>query len=316
MAPSGWLSGNAVCCEHRGQNPDKRGRGGFKVSSDTLSWHCFNCSFTASYRVGKPLYPKFVKLMEWLGIDDQTIKHLKFEALKISKEAINVEPINNPYRQIKPVKMPDCNLLQNESSTHQAHINFLLSRGFTTDDFPFLVSSDIGYKNRVILPFILHDTIVGFSARSIIPQDKSRYIMKVTTDYVFGLDWVQPEHKWVFVTEGLFDALSVKSLAVMHNEISDAQTEMICDLQKHIIVVPHLDAAGVSTHEKSLINTALDCGWSVAFPEWTEKDINAAYVKYGALFCVTHLLKSAINDPFTIRLRQKLLTDEFKKQGH
>jgi len=31
---SGWLSFNAVCCHHRGENADTRGRGGIKTSGE------------------------------------------------------------------------------------------------------------------------------------------------------------------------------------------------------------------------------------------------------------------------------------------
>lgn len=314
MAPSGWLSGNAPCCEHRGQNPDKRGRGGMKFDGSNCNFHCFNCGFTANYTVGKPLYPKFIKLLEWLNTDEGTIRKLKFESLRLEKLAIPDNQVAKVRRNIKEVKMPDSSLLLDDS-THQSHVDFLKTRGFTVDDFPFLVSPEVVYRNRVILPFIMHDTIVGYSARSINPSDQYRYIMKMESDFVFGMDWIEPDHEWVFVTEGLFDALSVRCLAVMHNEISDAQTEMVCDLQKRIIVVPDMDKTGLSRAKNGLIQTALDCGWSVAFPEWKMKDMNAAYVEYGPLFVVKHLLDMTFSDPTKIRLKQKFLNMELKTKG-
>jgi hypothetical protein len=315
-SPSGWLDRNCPFCEHRGHSPDRRGRAGLKFDDQTISLNCFNCNFTASFTIGRQIYPKMIKAMKWLGIDEKLIAQLKFEALKLSREFSNQEPkINIVRRNIKEVELPSaCSLLQNEISSHPKHIDFLKSRGFDVDDFPFLVSSDLIYKSRVILPFIMHDTMIGYSARSIIPQEKYRYIMKMTTDFVFGMEWVKPEHTWVFVTEGILDALSVKCLAVMHNEISDAQTEMLCDLQKNVIVVPDMDKAGLTTNSNGLINTALDCGWSVAFPEWKQKDINAAYVNYGPLFCIKHLLDVAISNPIRIRLKQKFLNMALKNK--
>jgi hypothetical protein len=306
MSPSGWISANAVCCENRGQTPDKRGRGGMIISNNGLSYSCFNCGFRASYQPGRPLYPKFIKLLEWLFVDDKTISQLKLESLRVAKEA-GFEPKAIVRRDVKAIDMPkNCTLLEIEPDLHKAHVEFLKTRGFTPSDFPFLVTPDLMYRTRVIMPFILHDTIIGYSARSINPNEKMRYIMKKTCEYVFGMEWVQPEHEWVFVTEGLLDALSVKCLSVMHNEISDAQIEMICDLQKNIIVVPDMDKAGLSMRPNSLIRTALDNGWSVSMPSWDVKDINEAYVKYGSLFCVTHLLKNATNNSTMIQVQQKL----------
>lgn len=313
-SPSGWISRNCPFCEHRGQSPDKRGRGGLKFDDNTLSLNCFNCGYTCSFTIGRPIYPKMINAMLWLGIDEKTINQLKLESLRAAKEA-GYEPKKIVRRDVKAIDLPkNCILLETDISNHKAHVNFLKTRGFEPSDFPFLVSPDIVYRSRVIIPFILHDTIIGYSARSINPIKKMRYIMKTTTDFVFGMDWVEPEHEWVFVTEGLLDSLSVKCLAVMHNEISNVQIEMIEDLQKKIIVVPDLDKAGLAKSGNSLIDTAIDNGWSVSIPQWKEKDINAAYVKYGPLFCITHLLKNANNNALTIKLQQKLLLNDIKKK--
>ena len=312
-APSGWVSRNAPCCEYRGQSPDKRGRGGLKLDIETegITLHCFNCGHVCSYTPGKPLYPKMLNMLSWLGANETTINQLKLESLRISKES-GFKPVAPIRRDIKAVELPRCNLLENEMETHKKHIEFLKTRGFTVDDFPFLISPELTYRTRIILPFILQNTIVGYSARSIVPAEKTRYIMKVTTDFVFGLGWVKPEHEWVIVTEGLFDALSIQCLSVMHNEISDAQVEMICDLQKNVIVVPQLDFAGLENRSNTLINTALDNGWGVSYPQWNAKDINEAYVKYGPLFCVKHLLNQNTNNSSTIRTKQVLLLNELK----
>ena len=114
------------------------------------------------------------------------------------------------------------------------------------------------------------------------------------------------------IVERLFDALSVRGLAVMHNEISDAQTELICDLQKNIIVVPDLDSAGLTTHKNSLIQSALDNNWSVAFPTWNVKDVNEAYVNYGPLFTIKHILDSATSNSTKIKVMQKMWLNELK----
>jgi len=311
-SPSEWISRNCPFCEHRGQAPDKRGRGGLKHDNNSITLNCFNCGFCASWTIGRPLYPKMISALKWLNVDEKTINQLKLESLRISKES-GFEPIVHIRRNIKPIVLPaDCTILESDSIKHQKHIDFLKTRGFTPEDFSFLVSPDLTYRSRVILPFILQDTIIGYSARSIISNEKMRYIMKETTEFVFGVEWVEPEHEWIIVTEGLFDALSVKCLAVMHNEISEAQTEMICDLQRRVIIVPDLDKAGLANRKNSLINTALDCGWEVAFPTWEVKDINAAYVNYGPLFTIKHILDCSTNNPTKIRVQQKMLLNGLK----
>ena len=52
--PSGWISFNAPCCVHNGESQDKKKRGGIMDSADgTISYHCFNCGYKASYILGR-----------------------------------------------------------------------------------------------------------------------------------------------------------------------------------------------------------------------------------------------------------------------
>ena len=315
LSPNGWISGNAVCCVHRGESVDKKGRGGLIVSGDSVSYSCFNCGFKANYTAGRPIYPKMQKLLQWLGISDRAIQLLKLETLRITtEEGIASSTIQIP-RTVKPVDMPTSELLECVQSDWPKHVEFLKTRGFVPEDFPFLVSNDLGFQSRLIVPFIHRDCIIGYSARSIVAQQRQRYLMRCTMDYVFGLQFVEPEYEWIVVTEGIFDALSIKGLAVMHNEINDAQIEMICDTGKRIIVVPDLDSAGLSSRPHSLISAALDNDWNVAFPEWEMKDINAAYKEYGPLFCVAHILKTATSNQSSIKLRQRILLNQQKSKA-
>ena len=72
--PSGWTSFNAPCCVHNGESSDTRGRGGLTANPDgSVSFHCFNCNFKASYQPGRHLTFKFRKLLKWLGADDTDI---------------------------------------------------------------------------------------------------------------------------------------------------------------------------------------------------------------------------------------------------
>jgi 5S rRNA maturation endonuclease (ribonuclease M5) len=139
--------------------------------------------------------------------------------------------------------------------------------------------------------------------------------MKMTIPFVFGLEFVKPEYEWVILSEGLFDALSVKGLAIMHNEINEDQVNLINDLQKRIIVVPDLDKSGLSNSNNSLINTALDNNWDVAIPEWDCKDNNEAYVKYGPLFVIKHILDKASNNHISIKLKQKMFLNGLKDKN-
>ena len=83
---SGWISFNAVCCEHNGESRDTRGRGGVITNTNgSVSYSCFNCGFKANYTPGRHLNYKFRKLLSWLGADENSIKRLVIDAIRIKE---------------------------------------------------------------------------------------------------------------------------------------------------------------------------------------------------------------------------------------
>ena len=81
--PSGWIAFNGPCCIHNGETQDKKKRGGIMTSADgTVSYHCFNCGFKASYVIGRKLTYKMRQFMGYIGIPDDTIRKLAIEAMR------------------------------------------------------------------------------------------------------------------------------------------------------------------------------------------------------------------------------------------
>jgi hypothetical protein len=302
----GWLCRNAVCCIHRGESQDKRGRGNLKIEGDRISTNCFNCGFKASYTIGRSIYPKFENFLSWLGFGSREIEQFKLIAFK--NKTVSNHSIEKVIHPTIPMDIPDVFQISNDSR----FLEYLKSRRIDKNIYPFLGSNNVRYKNRIIIPFIQNDIIIGFSARSIDENNPNRFIMKKNGEYVFGMDFVKPEHHWVIVTEGLFNALSVKGLAVLHNVISEEQGEMIHDLGKRIIVVPDYDKTGLSKKEGSLISTAKDYGWDVSFPDWECDDINEAHIKYGPLYVVSMILKHATHNELKIYQEQAYRLNKVK----
>ena len=72
--PSGWLAFNAPCCSHQGTTADSRQRGGLIANGDGgISYHCFNCGYTASWQPGRNLSYRLRKLMRWMNTPDDVI---------------------------------------------------------------------------------------------------------------------------------------------------------------------------------------------------------------------------------------------------
>jgi DNA primase len=113
-------------------------------------------------------------------------------------------------------------------------------------------------------------------------------------------DWTR---KFVIVTEGPFDAITISGVSILGSEINDIQRELINNLNRQVIVVPDRDAPG-----EKLINQAIEFGWNVAFPEWDSKveDVADAVLKYGRLFTIQSILKSTESSKLKIDLKRKM----------
>jgi len=103
--------------------------------------------------------------------------------------------------------------------------------------------------------------------------------------------------------EGIFDALSIGGVAVMHSTVSDLQARLIRNLGREITVVPDQDLAGLE-----LIDRALELGWAVSVPEWPNcKDVNDAVTKYGRLATLLTIMRARETGRIKIEMRKKQL---------
>jgi DNA primase len=131
-----------------------------------------------------------------------------------------------------------------------------------------------------------------------------RYIHDTQPGYVFGTDLQGADWRYVIVVEGVFDALSIGGLAVLHADINDAQARLIRSLDREVVVVPDQDAAGLR-----LVDRAVELGWSVSMPEWPAdvKDVNDAVIRWGCVATVITIMQARETSRIKIELRRKQL---------
>ena len=316
--PSGWISFNAPCCIHNGESQDRKKRGGIMTSADgTLSYHCFNCGYKTSYVIGRKLNQKMRQFMSWIGIPDDTIKKLAIEAMRHEEADTKYEkkkfvnfvkkqlPKNTHKLDIWLEKYVAKDLTAPQYKKVDALLNYLKARGIDLSWYDFMYSPDFyfNFDQRVIIPFYWRGEIVGYTGRLFEKAEKIKYVTEVQPGYVFNLDAQTWDRKFVIVTEGPFDAITVSGVSILGSEINETQRELIEGLGKKIIVVPDRDAPG-----EKLINQAMEFGWSVAFPEWAEDvdDVADAVLKYGRLFTIQSILKSTESNKLKIDLKRKM----------
>lgn len=308
QSPSGWLSFNAVCCTHNSNNQDRRQRGGLKITDQSWSYHCFNCGYTASFQLGRSVSYKAKKLLGWLGAPDNEIEMLNLESLRhrnIHGIIDDRQRVANALQNIvfQEVDLPPCT----EPVTPDCKYEWQYLRDrHAPIDFPFLtIHENDGVhwtRPQIVVPFTYDNKIVGWTAR-MLDGKAPKFISNTQPGYVFGTDMQNDDWKHVLVMEGIFDALCIGGLAVMHNDINDAQARLIRNLGREITVVPDQDSAGIA-----LIDRAIELGWAVSIPAWEDcKDVNDAVKKYGKLTTLLTIMQSRETSKIKIEMRKRQL---------
>jgi hypothetical protein len=283
---------------------DKRGRGGIMLT-EGVSYHCFNCGFKASWQPGRQLTVKFKKLLQWLNVPTDLINKCVFDALRQKDEGIEhaiVNPIPTFIDKALPMgTKPLLEWVQDPPEELMPVLEYIYSRGFTVDSYPWHWTDEDGFQNRLIIPFYYQKRCVGWTAR-LIRDGKIKYISEQQPGYVFNLDNQNNNREYCIVTEGPIDAIGVDGCAVMSNEVGPQQVNLLKQLGREIIVVPDRDEPGLK-----LVEQAIELGWSVSMPEWADgiKDTNDAVRHYGKLYTLLSILESKESMPLKIQLRMK-----------
>lgn len=298
---SGWISFNAPCCIHNSESADRRQRGGLKTSDQGWSYHCFNCGFTASFVLGRNLSFKARKLLGWLNVDRNEIERINLESLKHK----NIQGILSERQQVvnklQGVEFEDRDLPADTQPLNEIAQQYLEDRCIPTD-YPLF------YKTMprpgIVIPFTYDEQVVGHTTRFL--DDRTpKYIQDIQHGYVFGTDLQHDSWRHALVMEGVFDALSIGGLAVLHAEINDAQVRLIRSLDREITVVPDQDEAGMR-----LIDRALELGWAVSIPNWGPdiKDVNDAVRRYGRAATMLSIFEARNTSKIKIEMAKKTLS--------
>jgi hypothetical protein len=253
------------------------------------------------------------RLLNWLGVPDAEIDYLNLESLR--HRSINgiLEDRQKIFNTLSAVEFeerdlpPYAELLTDEGD----YRDYVRSRK-VPEDFPVMVqiqNDGIHWtRPHVIIPFTHNDQIVGYTCR-FLDNKTPKYISDSQPNYVFGTDLQNPAWDHALVMEGIFDALSIGGLAVMHNTISDGQARLIRSLGKQITVVPDQDVAGLE-----LIDRAVELGWAVSIPNWPAhvKDVNDAVVELGRLGTLLTIMQARETNKYKIEIRKKQLAKRLR----
>lgn len=303
LTPSGWHVFNAVCCHHRGHNPDRRQRAGVKFS-DTGNWSysCFNCGFKCGLHVGKHFSTNLKQLLLWAGVDSGEIERLSFQSFSqrtgIDQYLRKKEVAPQVFKEVelpggaRPLD-PDRDVL---------HIEYLRGRGLSSGAYPFYVV-DGESRVRLIIPYYWRGKVVGNTSRYYDGRHP-KYVSESQRGYVFNIDRQMADWSVCILVEGQFDAISIDGCSCMGSTITDEQAATLRGLNRKIIYVPDRDKTGLDACSR-----ALELGYSVSIPEWGPgiKDVNDAVCKYGKLPTLLSILEAQSTSRVVVELKRKKL---------
>jgi hypothetical protein len=306
QTPSGWTSFNAICCGHKGHRPDTRFRGGV-IMEGKYNWkyHCFNCNFSCGFTLGQPISDVTRMLLSWCGVDTHQIMKWNLESLQ-NRDLLDFTQYTKISNKLEfnHKDIPEGFIALDETEPqHSRYVEYLKNRKVDLSKYNFYVNPTgmLRKKNGIVVPYYYKGKLVGNTIR-FLDEHQPKYINDQQPGYVFNYDNQKSENSVCIVTEGIFDAISIDGLAVMHDTISEEQARMIANLNKQVIVVPDFDKTGMG-----MINRALDLGYHVSLPPWGDgvKDVNDAVIKYGKLPTLMAILQNATMSKIKIELRKK-----------
>lgn len=321
QSTGGWVTFNCPACVKRGEpRPDTKMRGGLKFEGDTIVYHCFNCGFVAKFESGSVLSKSCVNLMRYMGVNDSDIKRMQLHSIR-EKEVSN-GPLSfmsgKPNVVIIPkfdeIKLPSQSKpvwewLEEASPPKKAieAAQYLIDRGIYDHIeaywSPHKENMANKFENRIIMPFWQDGKVVGYSARSMLPEPRSKYIMSTPHNYLYNIDKINGDARYLILVEGVLDAAAIDGVAVLTNTVTTEQADYLRKFQGEIILFPDRNAAGAR-----LVNDATENGWSVSFPDWPPEieDAADAVKKYGKLYTLESIINSKTSNIAKIKVTMKL----------
>lgn len=243
-------------------NPDHEDRHAscnYNIKKHT--WNCLGCEWKGSlfslvmltkgidYRSALKWLKKYTGVSERVHDDDMLMKSLEYKKTMKLIKAMNVDKETDlPNQYENDFKLANPEIVK---YIKKRKINKLILKKY------FIGFCNAGYyKDRIIIPVIHFDKIVGFVARSTWEMENDyddRYLFEndaVVGSMIWGLFNNHNKSKPVFV-EGSFDALRLRSYGLnsyscLSNNVSETQSKLI---KKHfdseIYIMPDADAGGV-----------------------------------------------------------------------
>lgn len=284
---------------------DYKERGGFRfLFNDGFIYSCFNCGEKRVYNGDGNLSKAGKDLLTSFGLPIEEVKMILAKTKLAHLKNPGAVPVQvkehlkaQPTIELPPSSFPINPLAEDADLWFHVAREYVSSRGFDPASIKAFISFDLKFIGRLILPvYDYTDTrLVYYQARSmddsIEPRFKNPSVGKENSIFNEAALHSQP-HQTIFVTEGIFDALSCgngygPAIAPMGSGFNE---QILFKLRraslrgKKLVFVIDKNKNGAK-----IATTALAEGWSIVFMPDNITDANACRVKLGSLFLTSWL---------------------------
>jgi len=315
--PSGFYICCPMCTMMGERRNDTKFRGGFTVLPDkSFIYHCYNCNYATKYEVNGRISKNLMKFLNKIGIDSKEIP-IRLRLLK-NNEKIDTVIINKNIPDVVvefdsvslPIGSKSINEWLEDTSSPIEFCDaykYLISRGepiLNGWNYFWTPNKNFSWNQRIIIPFYHHSKIVGYTGRTFTKNNKiSKYYSRQPEHFLFNQDKIESDNDILFLTEGIFDAISIKGIGVLGNSLTDKQLNLLNASKKHIILIPDRNEAS-----RRLMEQCLSQGWNISIPElWMDdndiRDCASSTEKYGQLVTIEQIMLHATNNNTKIQLR-------------
>lgn len=295
----GW---NKVFCQVCGDGSHKKGpRGGWLFSDEMCFYSCFNCGVEGSFDPNRE-FPFSEKMRSIFDAFD--IPKNDYNAIAYSKKVFGNGEVRKPVAQkavVKTLEIPDyfcelanCNI---DNVIVQKAFDELKHRNISPESYKFYLSTGKSkggprevalaraLMNRLIIPYFdAKDNMIYYQARSLDKDITKKYINADTprAGILYGMDRLNTDTEYpLFITEGFFDAFHLKGVALLENNVTSSQIELLRRSRRKKVFVPDR-----KSDSSKVVDQFIKEGWYVSIPEIGAscKDIDDSIRKFGKLY--------------------------------
>jgi hypothetical protein len=320
---TGFITICCPSCVSRGETQDRKFRCGIIVG-DGIGVNCFNCGFRSRWKVGERLSMSLRAFLSALGVGSREILKLAYWAdtvkdIMVDRPDVQAKQHGAPNYPIVDLPVGSRSLedwaeAECDDANYFATVDYLLSRGdVAANATTYYWTPDRQLNRRLIIPCYHQEHLVGWTARAITAEVMPRYHKEVPSNILFNSKFLYiPNRKYVFIVEGVIDALVIDGVAALGASLNDVQIAWIAQSDKLPVVIADRDERG-----KDLVTIAIKHNWAVAtlhYPgnRWWHADIKDAadaVKRYGKLYTIQSIVSSMTYNKKQIEQRIRYIVE-------